>query len=63
MSNHVQLIISAKGSNVSNVLEDFKKFTSKQILKVIIEHAGKAEDSGCSKCLRAQERLIEKSGR
>jgi REP element-mobilizing transposase RayT len=38
MSNHVHLIISAKESNVSDVLGDFKKFTSKQIIKSIIEH-------------------------
>jgi REP element-mobilizing transposase RayT len=42
MSNHVHLIISAKDNNVSDVLGDFKKFTSKQILKAIIEHAGES---------------------
>ena len=30
MSNHLHLIISAKENNVSGVLGDFKKFTSKQ---------------------------------
>jgi REP element-mobilizing transposase RayT len=42
MSNHIHLIISAKESNVSDVLGDFKKFTSKQILKAIIEHPGES---------------------
>ena len=42
MSNHVHLIISAKESNVSDVSGDFKKFTGKQILKVIIEHPGES---------------------
>ena len=42
MSNHLHLIISAKESNVSDVLGDFKKFTSKQILKAIIEHPGES---------------------
>ena len=38
MSNHLHLIISAKENNVSDVLGDFKKFTSKKILKSILEH-------------------------
>ena len=35
MSNHVHLAVSAKNNNLSNVLRDFKKFTSKQIIKAI----------------------------
>jgi putative transposase len=35
MSNHVHLIISAKNNDVSDILRDFKKFTSKQIIKAI----------------------------
>jgi putative transposase len=36
MSNHVHLMISTKfGSNPSDILRDFKKFTSKQIIAVI----------------------------
>jgi REP element-mobilizing transposase RayT len=42
MSNHIHLIISAKENNVSDVPGDFKKFTSKQILKTIIEHPGES---------------------
>ncbi len=42
MSNHVHLIISAKENNVSDVLGDFKKFTSKQIIKAITEHPGES---------------------
>ncbi len=38
MSNHVHLIISAKKNNVSDVLGDFKKYTSKQIIKAIIDN-------------------------
>jgi len=30
MSNHLHLIISAKDKNLSDVLRDFKKYTSKQ---------------------------------
>lgn len=32
MSNHLHLIVSAKNKNLSDVLRDFKKFTSKQII-------------------------------
>jgi putative transposase len=42
MSNHAHLIISAKENNVSDVLGDFKKFTSKQIIKAITEYPGES---------------------
>ena len=67
MSNHVHLIISAKESNISDVLGDFKKFTSKQILKAIIDHPGESRREclpdwsfrrGCLKFLRMQESQI-----
>jgi putative transposase len=35
MSNHLHLIVSAKDSNLSDILRDFKKFTSKQIITAI----------------------------
>lgn len=35
MSNHVHLLASAKENNLSDLLRDFKKFTSKQILAAI----------------------------
>ena len=35
MSNHVHLIASAKNENLSDILRDFKKFTSKQIIAAI----------------------------
>lgn len=35
MSNHVHLIVSAKNNNLSDILRDFKKFTSRQIIKAI----------------------------
>lgn len=35
MSNHVHLIASAKNENLSEILRDFKKFTSKQIVTAI----------------------------
>ena len=38
MSNHVHLIVSARDANLSDVLRDFKKFTSKQLVKAIKEN-------------------------
>jgi putative transposase len=35
MSNHVHLIASARNENLADILCDFKKFTSKQIIKAI----------------------------
>jgi putative transposase len=35
MTNHVHLLASAKDGNLSGILRDFKKFTSKQILAAI----------------------------
>ena len=35
MSNHVHLIVSAKNHDLSNLLRDFKKFTSNEIIRTI----------------------------
>lgn len=35
MSNHIHLIASAVNNNLSDILRDFKKFTSKEIIKAI----------------------------
>jgi REP element-mobilizing transposase RayT len=35
MSNHIHLIASAKNGNLPDILRDFKKFTSKQIIAAI----------------------------
>jgi REP element-mobilizing transposase RayT len=35
MSNHIHLLARAKDQNLSDILRDFKKFTSKQIIKAI----------------------------
>lgn len=35
MSNHIHLIIQAQNENLSDILRDFKKFTSGSILKMI----------------------------
>ena len=38
MSNHLHLIVSAKNNDLSEILRDFKKFTSKQIIEAIINN-------------------------
>ncbi len=38
MSNHLHMIVSARGNSVSDILRDFKKFTSKAIIKAIEEN-------------------------
>ncbi len=35
ISNHVHLVAAARNGSLSNVLRDFKKFTSKQLLAAI----------------------------
>jgi putative transposase len=35
MTNHLHLIISAPNGNLSDILRDFKKFTSKEIITAI----------------------------
>ena len=38
MSNHLHLVVSAKNEDLSDILRDFKKFTSKQIIEAIINN-------------------------
>jgi len=38
MSNHVHLVVSAVNNDTSDILRDFKKFASKQIIKAIEEN-------------------------
>jgi REP element-mobilizing transposase RayT len=42
MSNHVHLLASATAGNLSDILRDFKKFTSKQVLAAIRAHKGES---------------------
>jgi REP element-mobilizing transposase RayT len=35
MSNHIHLIINTANGNLSDILRDFKKFTSKEIITTI----------------------------
>jgi REP-associated tyrosine transposase len=56
----VHLIISAKENNISNVLGDFKKFTSKKIVKAIETHPGESRKNWI---LRIFKIAGEKNGR
>ncbi len=42
MSSHIHLIISAKENNLSDVLGDFKKFTSKKLTDAILLSPGES---------------------
>lgn len=42
MSNHIHLAVSAKHDNLSDVLRDFKKYTSKEIIKAIKENTSES---------------------
>ena len=39
MSTHLHLVVSAKNHNLSDVLRDLKKFTSKQIMAAIMNNS------------------------
>jgi putative transposase len=53
MSSHVHLIISAEKGNLSDIIRDLKRHTSKTILRPIEENCKRAEENGCFGCLNA----------
>ncbi|WP_430934568.1 REP-associated tyrosine transposase [Saccharicrinis sp. 156] len=38
MTSHIHLIVSSSGSNLEDIIRDFKKYTSKELLAAIKEH-------------------------
>ena len=46
MPSHLHLIISAVNNNFSEIIRDFKKFTSQKILKLLKKTARRAEEIG-----------------
>ena len=54
MSNHLHLIASAKNSDLSDVLRDFKKFTSKQIIAAIENNQTESRREWMLKIFREQ---------
>ena len=57
-SNHLHLIISAKENNISDVLGDFKKFTSKKLIDSILAHPGESRKEWMINFSRKLERRI-----
>ena len=56
MTNHVHLIIRAQEStSLSIILRDYKKFTSKAIIKAIADNPREAGRNGCLKNLRLRK--------
>ncbi len=59
MSNHVHLIVSTSEPNrLSDVLRDFKKFTSSPIIKSISENPKKVGKAGCYGYLKRWDKRI-----
>ena len=54
MSNHLHLIISAKNKDLSDVLRDFKKYTSKKIIAAIQNNQHESRRDWMLKIFREQ---------
>ena len=49
MSNHLHMIVEAnEGVNISDILRDFKKYTSKEIVETIQEIPASRRSNPCS---------------
>lgn len=55
MSNHIHLIASSQAGNLSAIVRDFKRHTSKEIIATI-ERSRKAEGNGCYEYFGKQQR-------
>ena len=56
MTNHIHLIVrSQEGYLLQDILRDFKKFTSKAIIKAIIEHQGESRKEWLLKQFKTSE--------
>lgn len=60
MSNHVHLLVSAKENNLSDLLRDFKKFTSQQITKAIDGNAGESRKRWLMWLFTKEKATVEK---
>src|SRR4029079_13287511 len=58
MSNHVHLIASAKNEDLSDILRDFKKFTSKKIITAIENHDHESRKNWMLKIFNEQGKAI-----
>lgn len=57
MSNHCHLILRAKDNNLSDIIRDLKKFTSKNIVKAIEENPKESRKKWLSMVLRYQDSI------
>lgn len=57
MNNHCHLIISAKNNNLSDVIRDFKKFTSKAIFNAIEINTKESRKDWLLKVLKYNDRI------
>lgn len=57
MNNHCHLIISAKNNNLSDIIRDFKKFTSKSIYKAIEENPKESRKKWLLKVLKYDDKI------
>ncbi|WP_044237145.1 REP-associated tyrosine transposase [Flexithrix dorotheae] len=57
MSNHCHLIVRAKNKNLSDIIRDFKKFTSKKIFKAIESNPQESRKKWLVRVLKYQDRI------
>ncbi|MBY0543836.1 MAG: transposase [Sphingobacteriaceae bacterium] len=57
MNNHCHLIISAKNNNLSDIIRDFKKFTSKSIYRAIEENPKESRKKWLLKVLKYDDKI------
>ena len=57
MSNHCHLILRAKHKNLSDIIRDIKKFTSKKLVKAIKENPYESRKKWLTKVLKYEGRI------
>lgn len=53
LSNHLHLVVRAKQGNLSDIVRDFKKYTSGALIRML-SHPEKAEGTGWFRCLKKE---------
>ena len=57
MSNHCHLIVRAKNENLSDIIRDFKKFTSKAIYRAIEDNNNESRKEWLLKVLKYENKI------
>ncbi len=57
MSNHIHLIISSEQEKLSDIIRDFKKFTSKKIVKAIEENQHESRKEWLLLTLKVEDKI------